>query len=350
MHILLVPRGSGENPYLDELAEALSRRGHSVHIGTGRPIETLEYIHSEGLPDVIHIHWLSSFLIGDSSLTTLIKSIITAIGLVLAKTAGVRIIWTAHNILEHDRRHPRIETAVKRIFIRYIIDRTIVHEEAAKKEIIQEIEPSASIENKLFQVPHGNYSDYYPRDISREQARKQLGFEDERIYLFFGLIRAYKGVERLAEVFQDLEGEENRLLIVGQPSSENLRTDINDLADDDERIETAFEFIPEDEIQIYMHAADVVVLPFYSITTSGSVVLAMSFGNPVIAPESGCIPDTLPTEGRIMYHPNTADELLEALTSAKNVDLEEMGKVNLETAKSLDWDSIAQQTEQIYKS
>lgn len=346
----MVPRGSGDNPYLDQLAGGLSKRGHSVHIGSGRPYETFKYIFKQGVPDVIHIHWLSSFLISDNIFVTLIKSLITAIGLTIAKIGGIRIVWTAHNLFEHERRHPYFEKIAKSLLIKFVIDEVIVHGKTAKEELVRDFFLMSGSNECIYQVPHGSYSEYYPHDLSRESARELLGFEDERVYLYFGLIRRYKGVEQLAEVFTNIDGEENRLLIVGQPASGELREQIKKSSENDERIQTIFKFIDDDQIQKYMHAADVVVLPFRSITTSGSVILAMSFGKAVIAPNSGCIPDILPPSGRILYKPNKDEALKEALEEAKSLDLESMGRVNKEAVKKLDWDSIAAKTEAIYST
>jgi len=60
--------------------------------------------------------------------------------------------------------------------------------------------------------------------------------------------------------------------------------------DNDKRIKVFLDFIPDNDIQIYMNAADIIVLPYLDILNSGVAILAMSFGKPVIAPRTGSIP------------------------------------------------------------
>ena len=60
-------------------------------------------------------------------------------------------------------------------------------------------------------------------------------------------------------------------------------------------------FVPDDELQVYLRAADVVATPFLEILTSGSVLLAMSFERAVIAPRRGCVAETVGDDGGILY-------------------------------------------------
>ena len=66
-------------------------------------------------------------------------------------------------------------------------------------------------------------------------------------------------------------------------------------------------------MQMYLRAADAVVLPYKDVLTSGSAILAMTFGQPVIAPAIGCLPESLGAEGTILYDPSTPDGLERAL-------------------------------------
>ncbi|MEZ4597387.1 MAG: glycosyltransferase [Chloroflexota bacterium] len=48
--------------------------------------------------------------------------------------------------------------------------------------------------------------------------------------------------------------------------------------------------VPDDRMQVFLRAADVMVLPYRDVLTSGSAILAMTFGLPVVAPRIGCLP------------------------------------------------------------
>jgi glycosyltransferase involved in cell wall biosynthesis len=98
-----------------------------------------------------------------------------------------------------------------------------------------------------------------------------------------------------------------------------------------------------------MSAADVLVLPFQDILTSGSALLAMSFGKPVIAPRMGCIPEIFDSKGAFLYNHNEKDGILKAIHQASLVNLAVMGKYNYSLAKCFDWDVIAQKTCKLYQ-
>ena len=94
-----------------------------------------------------------------------------------------------------------------------------------------------------------------------------------------------------------------RLLIAGRPRGGASTTRLAAAAAADRRIRLPLRFVPDDELQVWLRAADVVVLPFRDILTSGSAILALSFGRPVVAPALGCLPETVPTAG-VLYDPD----------------------------------------------
>jgi len=98
-----------------------------------------------------------------------------------------------------------------------------------------------------------------------------------------------------------------------------------------------------------MNACDVVVLPFHDILTSGSALLAMSFGKPVIAPRLGCIPEVLDSEGAFLYNYKEREGLLKAIQEASVANLGAMGKHNYDKTKRFDWNVIAQKTHELYQ-
>ena len=77
------------------------------------------------------------------------------------------------------------------------------------------------------------------------------------------------------------------------------------------------DFIKKEEVQYYFNCADVVVAPFTRITTSSSVILASSFGKPIICPKIGNLKD-LPDNIGFFYNPRNDDGLLECMKQAIN--------------------------------
>ena len=110
-------------------------------------------------------------------------------------------------------------------------------------------------------------------------------------------------------------------------------------------------FVPNDKIQLYMNACDVVVFPYRDILTSGAVVLAMSFGKACIAPRIGCISEVLDDSGAFLYDPENEKGLSQAIKSSinKKYELASMGKYNYQLAEKNNWNYIANLTHQVYK-
>ena len=72
-------------------------------------------------------------------------------------------------------------------------------------------------ENKVYSIPQGNYMNVYRRDHTRQESQDKLGLNDKDFtFLFFGLIRPYKGILRLIESFQTVSSESAKLIIAGR--------------------------------------------------------------------------------------------------------------------------------------
>jgi beta-1,4-mannosyltransferase len=155
------------------------------------------------------------------------------------------------------------------------------------------------------------------------------------------LLDAFSGVAEL--------GPDDRLLICGKPLPKKLGRELEERASADPRIILRLDRIPEDELSGILRAADVAVLPFRNILTSGSAILALSHGRPVIAPAMGCLPGTLPAEASILYDPEAPDGLRGALRSAADADLAVMGERARAYADTIDWAPIAAKTAALYR-
>lgn len=116
----------------------------------------------------------------------------------------------------------------------------------------------------------------------------------------------------------------------------------------DDRVTTVLDFVSDDDIQLYMNASDCVALPYDEITTSGSAVLAMSFGKAIIIPRRGCVPEQLDEEGSLIYPPDSEDGSRTALIEELNRDLASMGEHNEQLVRQYDWEKIAKTTSQVY--
>ena len=125
--------------------------------------------------------------------------------------------------------------------------------------------------------------------------------------------------------------------------------EIRNRADGDERIRVfTSDYFPESDFQYYLNSADVAVLPFSEVLTSGSAITALSFGTPVILPRRGCLPTLVDDSMGILYDPSSPGGLQQALRQIRKRDLAAAGGAALTRARQLDWDGIAARVAEVY--
>jgi glycosyltransferase involved in cell wall biosynthesis len=110
-----------------------------------------------------------------------------------------------------------------------------------------------------------------------------------------------------------------------------------------ERVVVRFEYIPDEEVTHLLSASDVVVLPYRQITTSGSVMLALSHGRPLIVPRLPGLAD-LPDEAVCRYD-GFDNGLTEAIIHLAEVDkgsLEAMSVAAIKYSSSITWWEMAE--------
>jgi glycosyltransferase involved in cell wall biosynthesis len=104
-------------------------------------------------------------------------------------------------------------------------------------------------------------------------------------------------------------------------------------------------FIPDEDVHLYFSAADAVVLPFRQITTSGSMLLAMSYDTPIIAPRVPSLERTLQPATDLLYEEG---DLLSMLRKSQHINLEGLAQKTKEACDRLSWGWISGQTWEAY--
>ncbi len=347
LKVLMIPHYGESNPYLLLLTQALEDRGIHVALARIRGWTPLwRAVQETGKPDIIHLQWQHRFFVPRNRgwMRGAVLTVLFFVQWFTLRLSGVRFVWTVHNVTNHEGQRRRFELGANRILAR-LVDRMLVHCGA----VIPAVARAFRVSEKRFEVcRHGTYGDWYGGPASREEAREILGLPgDARVLLYFGLIRGYKGVDRMIETFRDIEGDNLRMLVVGLPKSEGLGRQIQYLAASDPRVELTLEFVPDARLAACLKACDAVVLPYKDSLTSGAAVLAGAAHRPAVMPRLGCTKE-FPDEAGYFYDPADANGFHQALRAAAFDTGDARGEAAARYVGQFTWESVAQRVEEIY--
>ncbi|WP_210391294.1 glycosyltransferase [Synechococcus sp. PCC 7502] len=338
------------NPYQELLAKALENHGVNVSIPLGylRVFPIFRAIKSSGENiSILHLHWLSPYLKGQNTLTKITYAVKFVIDILITKLAGVRLVWTIHNYLSHDSKFPNIERFTQQVLIK-LVDKAIFHSSSALQDFTKIYKFDIS---KAEVIPHGHYRGVYSSKIDQTEARKFLELPlSGRIFLNLGVLRPYKGIESLLQVWQE-NGEfskENTLLIAGKALDQEYLQKLTKLAASMNGVIIRPSFVEDSRIHLFYSAADVAVLPFEKILTSGSLILAMSYDKSIIAPRSGSIVETLGAANWLLYECQDNQGLVKSLKASNEIDLNQLSDLVRNECDKLSWDDIGIKTKQLY--
>lgn len=289
-------------------------------------------------PDVIHFQWLPLPIIDRSF---------------LGKLADIApLVWTAHDTHPfHGDPSSRLQLLGWEASLRQI-DHFIAHTPYSKRQLIHLGIP----EDRISIIPHGILK--LDRNGADEQrAQHQRPVKDEKIVLFWGTIKPYKGVDVLVHAFAKLPRylrNQARLWIVGRPRMpvESLKRVAMDLGVA-HRITWNLRFVPDDQLHRWLEAADVVVFPYRNVDGSGALMTTLPYGKPIIATDVGGFPDVLEdgVHGYLVPSDDPA-RLAEVLrTVLQDPELSaKMGREILRLAQAIpSWAEIARQTIAAYR-
>lgn len=299
--------------------------------------------------DILHFHWPENIMLTPLWRRAFFKVLNILIVLTFAKMTGTKIVWTVHNLKPHEEYHPRLSNYFMNYFAKQVDG--FISLSATANELVMDRYPALRKVPSLL-TPHGHYRDVYPNYVTKNEARKRLNIENPqaKVILFFGAIRSYKNIPLLIRTFRSMEERNTVLLIAGKIIHPKLEKEIIEIAAyDQERIRLHFKFIPEEDIQIYFNAADLVVLPYAVILNSGSALLALSYNVPVFAPSKGSFKDLQMLLGKEWVRTYSGELSSEELSFHLDYVSENMTSAYLPLEK-IAWNEIALRTLKFYES
>ena len=207
------------------------------------------------------------------------------------KNGHTKIICIADNVIPHEHRPG------DRTFTRYFLKScdafiTMSEKVMADLRLFQKDKPGKVVQHPLY--------DNFGSPVPKEEARNTIGLpKDEKIILFFGFIRHYKGLDILLQAMADerIRKAGIKLMIAGEFYEDKRQYfDLIDQLKIREQLILKTDFIPDSEVKNYLCAADGVIQPYRNATQSGVTPLAYHFERPMVVTNVGGLASLVPHE------------------------------------------------------
>jgi glycosyltransferase involved in cell wall biosynthesis len=329
-----------KNPYNWLLYNHLSQQGAEVTEFSFKTILQQNY-------NIFHLHWPVETIVRHPNLLvagTRARLMLALIDWV--RYRGTSIVWTIHDQKPHLLLHPKLASWFESEFIKRV------------DGAINLCQSSQALTNESFPrlqhcpntiIPHGHYREVYPNNISKTQARESLNIpENHRSLMFLGYIDRYKNVPQLIHIFRELQPPNWTLVIAGKPEISKLAEEVIQTAANAQNLKLDLKFIPDQQVQIYLKAADLVVLPFEQILNSGSAILALSFDCPVLLPKQGALAELQTQVGVDWVKLYEGEFTTTVLQNGLNWVIETV-RSQQAPLDALDWLKLSQQTLNFYE-
>lgn len=293
-------------------------------------------------PDIVHIQFLPLALFGSPVELGFINGL---------RRRGVKIVYTAHNLLPHEAGQSR-----ERLYRRFYesADRLICHDENARLALTRDFGQGRQ---RIDVIPHGPLLQS-KSPVNPVAARSRLGLpRDIPLVLWQGILRPYKGVGFLLESWKLLQqsGVSARLAIVGtgdEQQTREIRERVQALGLADS-VQLDFRFISVSDLEAFHSAADILVYPYSEVTTSGALMTGAGYGKAVVASRAPAFAQILEDgQNALLATYGNAGELAGCLNRL-------IGDAPLRTrlgqalqrtcAAGPAWDDIAAKTEECYR-
>jgi D-inositol-3-phosphate glycosyltransferase len=308
----------GMSVYIRELARELGRRGHSVDVytraydpaeaqivelgenarvihlqaGEVEPIDKLEvYSHlddfacaledfrlNNGLRyDLIHSHYWLSGWVGRR-----VQRWWDVPHIIMFHTLGA-----LKNAIGVGENEPALRIMAERELINDC-QRIIAATEKGKEQLISYYNASPE---RISVIPCGVNLELF-RNMDKESARRNLGFNGHKILLFVGRIDPLKGIDKLLMALSKLNGQKPKLLVIGGDEDSKHEMERLQRLSQSLRLRDSVTFtgiVEQKELPLYYSAADACVIPSYYESFGLVALESLACGTPVVATRVGCI-------------------------------------------------------------
>lgn len=231
-------------------------------------------------PDLIVVRYWLPFM--GPALGTILR--------VVRRNKHTKIVCIADNVIPHEKRIGDIS------FTKYFLQTPHAFVTMSEK-VLSDLRKFTDKPAQLVQHP---LYDNFGEPISKEKARNFLKLDpSEKIVLFFGFIRQYKGLDLLLKAMADerIRKGNIKLLVAGEfYEDEKLYLQLIRQNNLEQQIILKTNFIPDSEVRYYLCSGDCVIQPYKNATQSGVTPLAYHFEKPMIVTNVGGLPSLVPHE------------------------------------------------------
>lgn len=270
----------------------------------------------------------------------------------LAWLIGLKIIITAHDIESFVTQlsSPTLTRWVYRLATHIITHNTLSKQQLATIAQIPQ--------RKITVIPHGNYLHALQPLPTQQAARAKLNLpQDANVLLFFGQIKEVKGLDILLKAMPALlqQMPNTYLVIAGRVWKDDFAKYQHIIQQNqmEQHCRTYIRYIANEEVATFYAAADLIVLPYRKIYQSGVLLMAMSYGKPVLASDLMAMQQIITHNQTGFLFPDgdvvaLSDMLAQLLCHKEH--LHQVALSGLEyIQKEHNWDKIGQQTIVCYK-
>lgn len=323
MRILVANIPLPSNRFLVDLNGALTRLVDLTH-------DHDAFWNMAGEYDVVHLHFpeYMTFETQDAEIHALSDELIAEIEKRLQYwSARSVLVITRHNLSSlYALSYPRWEKLYETIY-RYV-DGVVHFAKPSVEEFRKRYADTPFVHGHPAHsvVPHHNYASL-PNQISRDDARQLLGIPDNaNVLLIFGAIRSDEERKLILNSFRQLRVPGKVLLVscwkekLAKVSWIRLKYWLRDLTRLYYRLHPQYRFnygfVEEKDAQIYMNAADVLLIPRLHVLNSGNVTLGMTFSKVVVGPDSLDVGHLLKNTGNVTFDPDRPETVAASIEQA----------------------------------
>ena len=307
---------------------------------------------------IIHIHWIEhKYTFGQinsfgkySKYSIIPGAIIFLLTMVIFRLFfSFPIVTTLHNLNPHHIIFPAFERSIFKITLS--ISRLVyVHTDKS----VQKATALYGIKKrKIVKIPHGNWGVIRKKTWDYDSARKRLGVKNDTFVMcFIGRISPDKGTHLLLNAIKDININQPLCLIVaGTPINKEycdyISNEINKI--NNLRILYYPRWISESELELFIEASDVGIIPYVKTSTPASALLFMSFGKPVIVPSLPEVKEFIGTDYPLLYDGTHCDLKKSIIKGIFEVDLKQLGEKSKKRSLLFDWDFTTLYTYRSYR-